>query len=69
MIFTCDFITHENLWQIASLVTQKSLFMVTHVSFFISIMVTSQTLEQLCMLLELVVLMEVTLKDMVKWLQ
>ena len=25
MIFTRDFITHENIWQIASLVTQKSL--------------------------------------------
>ena len=34
MIFTRDFVTRENYWQIASLVTQKSLFMVTHVLFF-----------------------------------
>ena len=36
MIFTLDFITRENHWQIASLVTQKSLFTVTHALFFIS---------------------------------
>ena len=30
MIFTRDFVTRENHWQIASLVTQKSLFTVTH---------------------------------------
>ena len=37
MIFTRDFVTRENYWQIASLVTQKSLFMVTHVLFFMSL--------------------------------
>ena len=36
MIFTRDFFTRENYWQIASLVTQKSLFTVTHALFFIS---------------------------------
>ena len=36
MIFTRDFVTREIYWQIASLVTPKSLFAVTHVSFFIS---------------------------------
>ena len=36
MIFTRDFITRENHWQIASLVTQKSLFTVTHALLFIS---------------------------------
>ena len=36
MIFTRDFVTRENYWQIASLVTQKSLFTATHASFFIS---------------------------------
>ena len=36
MIFTRDFVTRENYWQIASLVTQKSLFTVTHTLFFIS---------------------------------
>ena len=35
MIFTRDFVTRENDWQIASLVTQKSLFTVTHALFFI----------------------------------
>ena len=35
MIFTRDFITRENLWQITPLLTQKSLFMVTHALFFI----------------------------------
>ena len=35
MIFTRDFVTRENYWQIASLVTQKSLFTVTHALFFI----------------------------------
>ena len=35
MIFTRDFVTRENHWQIASLVTQKSLFTVTHALFFI----------------------------------
>ena len=34
MIFTRDFVTRENYWQIASLVTQKSLFTVTHALFF-----------------------------------
>ena len=37
MIFTRDFVTRENYWQIASLMTQKSLFTVTHALFFISI--------------------------------
>ena len=37
MIFTRDFVTRENYWQIASLVTQKSLFTVTHALFFISL--------------------------------
>ena len=36
MIFTRDFVTRENHWQIASLVTQKSLFMVTPALFFIT---------------------------------
>ena len=36
MIITLDFITRENIWQIASLVTPKSLFTVTHALFFIS---------------------------------
>ena len=36
MIFTRDFVTRENYWQIASLMTQKSLFTVTHALFFIS---------------------------------
>ena len=36
MIFTRDFVTRENHWQIASLVTQKSLITVTHALFFIS---------------------------------
>ena len=37
MIFIRDFVTRENHWQIASLVTQKSLFTVSHALFFISI--------------------------------
>ena len=36
MIFTRDFVTRENYWQIASLATQISLFTVTHALFFIS---------------------------------
>ena len=36
MIFTRDFVTRESYWQIASLVTQKSLFTVTNALFFIS---------------------------------
>ena len=36
MIFTRDFVTRENYWQFASLVTQKSLFTVTHALFFIA---------------------------------
>ena len=36
MIFTRDFVTRENHWQIASLVTQKSLYTITHALFFIS---------------------------------
>ena len=36
IIFTRDFVTREKHWQIASLVTQKSLFTVTHALFFIS---------------------------------
>ena len=36
MIFTRDFVTCENHWQIASVVTQKLLFTVTHASSFIS---------------------------------
>ena len=35
MIFTRDFVTRENYWQIASLMTQKPLFTVTHALFFI----------------------------------
>ena len=35
MISTRDFVTRENCWQIASLVTQKSLFTVTLALFFI----------------------------------
>ena len=35
MVFTRDFVTRENLWQIFSLVTQKSLFTITHALFFI----------------------------------
>ena len=35
MILTHDFVIRENHWQIASLVTQKSLFTVTHAVFFI----------------------------------
>ena len=34
--FTRDCVTRENYWQIASLVTQKSSFTVTHALFFIS---------------------------------
>ena len=34
MIFTRDFVTRENYWQIALLVTQKSLFTVTNVLFY-----------------------------------
>ena len=41
MIFTRDFVTRENHWRIASLVTPKSLFTVTHALFFISFTVTS----------------------------
>ena len=36
MIFTRDFVTRENHWQITPLVTKKSLFTVTHALFFIS---------------------------------
>ena len=36
MIFTRDFVTRENHCRIASLVTKKSLFTVTHALFFIS---------------------------------
>ena len=36
MIFTRDFVTRENHWQITPLVTKKSLFMVTHALFFIA---------------------------------
>ena len=36
MIFTRDFVTNQNYRQIASLVTQVSLFTVTHALFFIS---------------------------------
>ena len=32
----CDFVTSDNYWQIASLVTRKSFFMVSHALFFIS---------------------------------
>ena len=35
MIFTSDEVTSENYWQIASRVTQKSLFTVTNVLFYI----------------------------------
>ena len=37
MIFTRDFVTRENHWQIASLVNQKSLFTVTYALFIICI--------------------------------
>ena len=37
MIFTRDFVTRENHCRIASLVTKKSLFTVTHALFFISL--------------------------------
>ena len=47
MIFTRDFVTRENYWQIASLVTQKSLFTVTHALFFISL-ITITTLTESC---------------------
>ena len=33
--FSHDFVTHENYWQIASLVIQKSLFTITHALYFI----------------------------------
>ena len=36
IIFTRDFVTRENYWQIASLVTQKSSFAVTHELFCMS---------------------------------
>ena len=36
MIFIRDVVTRENHWQIASLMTPKSLFTVTHALFFIS---------------------------------
>ena len=36
MIFTRDFVTRENHWQITPLVAKKSLFTVTHALFFIS---------------------------------
>ena len=35
MIFTRDFITRENHWQITPLMTKKSLFTVTYALFFI----------------------------------
>ena len=35
MIFTRDFVTRENHWQITPLVTKKSLFTITHALFFI----------------------------------
>ena len=41
MIFTRDFVTRENYWQIASLVTQKSLCMVNHALFFISFILSA----------------------------
>ena len=34
MIFTSDLVTRENYWQIASLVTEKSLFTATHALFY-----------------------------------
>ena len=44
MIFTRDFVTRENHWQIASLVTQKSLFtVITHALFFIHNLVRGST--------------------------
>ena len=36
MIFPRDFITRDNFWQTAPLVTQKTLFAVTHALFYIS---------------------------------
>ena len=43
MIFTRDFVTRENYWQIASLVTQKSLFTVIHALFLITCNVIQHT--------------------------
>ena len=37
LIFTRDFVTRENHWQITPIVTKKSLFTVTHALFFISL--------------------------------
>ena len=48
MIFTRDFVTRENYWQIASLVTQKSLFTVTHALFFMSLMQLSCAITVHC---------------------
>ena len=42
-----DFVTRENHWQIASLVTKKSLFTVTHALFFISYMFLCYKCEML----------------------
>ena len=38
---TRDFVTRESYWQIASLMTQKLLFTVTHALFYISRMLIS----------------------------
>ena len=35
MIFTCDFVIRDNHWQVASFVTPKSLFTVTHALLYI----------------------------------
>ena len=48
IIFTLDFVTRENYWQIASLVTQKSLFTVTHALFFMSQMIIPNACFGLC---------------------
>ena len=43
MIFTFDFVAHENHLQITSLVTTKSIFMVTHASFYIDFHVVASS--------------------------
>ena len=49
MIFTPDFVTRENYWQIASPVTQKKLFTVTHALCFISceLLLLSETIYRI----------------------
>ena len=50
MIFTRDFVTHENHCRIASLVTIKSLFTVTHALFFISLAVYGSSISTVMLL-------------------